>query len=217
VPGSRTITMSADGQTKYLIETKDSPLPSPLQLGQSQVTGSRPSGERSKGMPRQPSIGQHQSEVVFYNYEKVWNRRSCAYSRTHPSRKSLPKLSERSMTFDIGIASAAWKDRSWLEGRSRRVHAPVFLISSVSATCPPSSKHYSLGSPASLPPPCQRKAHRMTWLLRWPEIFLAVLVAAFEAYRFGSASTPSVVHATWTPQRKLEMRCVIGAPYLTAS
>ncbi|KAI0254258.1 alpha-mannosidase [Lactifluus subvellereus] len=46
----------------------------------------------------------------------------------------------------------------------------------------------------------------MNWLLRWPEIFLAVLVAAFETYRFGPASTPGVVHAIWTPQRKLEMR-----------
>ncbi|KAI0002957.1 alpha-mannosidase [Russula compacta] len=48
----------------------------------------------------------------------------------------------------------------------------------------------------------------MNWILRWPEIFLAALVAAFEAYRFGSTTTPIVSHAhtPWTPQRKLEMR-----------
>jgi hypothetical protein len=49
----------------------------------------------------------------------------------------------------------------------------------------------------------------MGWLLRWPEMFLAVLVAALEAYRFGSTTTPMVSHAShaaWTPQRKLEMR-----------
>lgn len=46
----------------------------------------------------------------------------------------------------------------------------------------------------------------MSWLLRWPEILLAVLVAALEAYRFGSTTTPMVTHAAWTSQRKLEMR-----------
>ncbi|KAI9510474.1 alpha-mannosidase [Russula earlei] len=45
----------------------------------------------------------------------------------------------------------------------------------------------------------------MNWLLRWPEIFLAAIVTAFEAYRFGNTTTPAA-HATWTPQRKLDMR-----------
>src|SRR6266702_4130036 len=49
----------------------------------------------------------------------------------------------------------------------------------------------------------------MNWLLRWPEIFLVVLVAALEAYRLGYTNTPGIVHATWSPQRKSEMRCVI--------
>lgn len=51
----------------------------------------------------------------------------------------------------------------------------------------------------------------MNWLLRWPEIFLAVLVAAFEAYRSGNTATPIVAGATsWTSQRKLEMRYVMS-------
>ncbi len=49
----------------------------------------------------------------------------------------------------------------------------------------------------------------MNWFLRWPEIFLVVLVAALEAYRWGYAKTPGIVHATWSPERKSEMRCVI--------
>jgi hypothetical protein len=57
----------------------------------------------------------------------------------------------------------------------------------------------------------------MNWFLRWPEIFLAFLVAAFEAYQYGSTTTPIVAHATWTSQRKLEMRYVIGSSYVKAS
>ncbi|KAH9050101.1 alpha-mannosidase [Lactarius hengduanensis] len=46
----------------------------------------------------------------------------------------------------------------------------------------------------------------MIWLLRWPEIFLVVLVAALETYRLGYADTPGIVHPSWSPQRKSEMR-----------
>jgi hypothetical protein len=70
----------------------------------------------------------------------------------------------------------------------------------------PLPQYSLLGSQASLTPPRRRTTHWMTWLLRWPEMFLAVLVAALEAYRFGSTTTPMVSHAAWTPQRKLEMR-----------
>lgn len=66
--------------------------------------------------------------------------------------------------------------------------------------------HSPLDSQASLTPLRRRTTHWMSWLLRWPEIFLAVLVAALEAYRFGSTTTPMVSHAAWTPERKLEMR-----------
>jgi len=55
----------------------------------------------------------------------------------------------------------------------------------------------------------------MNWLLRWPEIFLAVLVAAFEAYRTGNTATPIVAGATsWTSQRKLDVRYVISLSYV---
>lgn len=70
----------------------------------------------------------------------------------------------------------------------------------------PLSRYFPLGSQASLTPPSRRTTHWMSWLFRWPEIFLAVLVAALEAYRFGNTTTPMVSHAAWTPQRKLEMR-----------
>ncbi|ETW84376.1 glycoside hydrolase family 47 protein [Heterobasidion irregulare TC 32-1] len=46
----------------------------------------------------------------------------------------------------------------------------------------------------------------MNWLLRWPEIFLAVLFVALEAYRWGHASTPGLVRAQWTTSRKLDTR-----------
>lgn len=52
----------------------------------------------------------------------------------------------------------------------------------------------------------------MSWLLRWPEIFLAVLVAAFEAYRSGN--TVVAPATSWTSQRKLDMRYVISLPHV---
>jgi hypothetical protein len=55
----------------------------------------------------------------------------------------------------------------------------------------------------------------MNWLLRWPVQILAVLVAVLEAYRLGNTNTPAYVHATWSPQRKSEMRCVIRPCYHT--
>ncbi|KAI0269283.1 alpha-mannosidase [Gloeopeniophorella convolvens] len=46
----------------------------------------------------------------------------------------------------------------------------------------------------------------MTWLFRWPETFLAALIFAIEAYRWGCTGTPAVAQALWTSQRKLETR-----------
>jgi hypothetical protein len=57
----------------------------------------------------------------------------------------------------------------------------------------------------------------MNRLLLWPSLLLVVLVAALEAYRLGFANTPGYVRATWSPQRKLEMRCVIRSCYHTIS
>ncbi|THH17946.1 hypothetical protein EW146_g2940 [Bondarzewia mesenterica] len=45
----------------------------------------------------------------------------------------------------------------------------------------------------------------MHWLLRWPEIFVVVLIA-LEAYRLSHGKTPGLVRAQWTTHRKLDTR-----------
>jgi len=136
------------------------------------------------------------------NYENDSKGESLDCSHTHPLRSNFPKSSETLKTLDIAIRRGSARDSC---DDKRKV---VALTGHVRALIrlPPTIHNTPLGSQAPRSPPRRRTTHCMGWLLRWPEIFLAVLVAALEAYRFGSTTTPMVSHAAWTPQRKLEMR-----------
>ncbi|KAI0049615.1 glycoside hydrolase family 47 protein [Auriscalpium vulgare] len=46
----------------------------------------------------------------------------------------------------------------------------------------------------------------MHWAFRWPELFLAVLLVALEACRWGYSTVPGIVEAGWSAQRKLDNR-----------
>jgi hypothetical protein len=112
------------------------------------------------------------------------------------------------------------RDDCWAATRQQTVawRAATSLIWFRRDTGSASLRYFPLGSQAFLTPPSRRATRWMTWLSRWPEILLAVLVVAFELYRSGNAATPIVAHAIWTEwtsQRKLEMRYAISSSYIT--
>ena len=125
--------------------------------------------------------------LIMRTSERVKVKRS----HTQPSRRNFPKSSETLKTFDMMRCFQ-------LKSSATLVRRRVTRLNHFHNTFRLAPKR-----PSHLP---RRTTHWMSWLSRWPEIFLAVLVAALEAYRFGNTTTPMVSHAAWTHQRKLEMR-----------